>query len=221
MSGSGGTDGAGGGRRGRTGGVSGPLRRTPVQERGRQQVERILDAAAEVIAELGVDAATTNAMAARAQVSVGSLYQYFPDKAALVRALAVRYIAALEETLPVPAGDDPAGWSLPEEVTRAVGVLADFIVRHPAYTHVYRAARASSDEDSVRLLDRSKAHFEAVFKRRAPGVRADARRAHATVVVEAAQALLVVAAGEPTRQQRRLIRELTDMLIRYLEPVYG
>jgi len=50
------------------------MRRVPQQDRGQRRVEKILDAAAEVIAEVGVQAATTNAIAARAETSVGSLY---------------------------------------------------------------------------------------------------------------------------------------------------
>ena len=64
-----------------------PKRRVPRQERARRTVAWILEAAGELFAELGYSGATTNKIAARAGVSVGSLYQYFPDKDALVAAL--------------------------------------------------------------------------------------------------------------------------------------
>ena len=165
-------------------------RRAPVQERAKQQVTRILDAAAELIAEVGVDNTTTNAIAARVRISVGTLYQYFPNKEALVRALAVRYLEVLDAVLPVPADEDPAQWSLPQEVERAVQVLERFIKEHPGFPHVYRAARGASDPENTRLLDHGKAHFEGVFARRAPWVAPEERRTHATVVVEAAHSLL-------------------------------
>lgn len=67
-----------------------PLRRRPVQQRSAQRVERMLDAAAALLDEVGLDALTTSAIAATAEVSVGSLYQFFPDKDAVVQALARR-----------------------------------------------------------------------------------------------------------------------------------
>lgn len=58
-------------------------RRRPVQARARHTVAVILEAAREVFDELGYARATTNHIAERAGISIGSLYQYFPDKAAL------------------------------------------------------------------------------------------------------------------------------------------
>ena len=67
-------------------------RKTPRQERSRRTVERILDAAARIFDEQGYSAATTNDIADEAEVSVGSLYQYFPNKDALLVALTTRHI---------------------------------------------------------------------------------------------------------------------------------
>src|SRR3954454_20731466 len=66
------------------------LRRTPVQERSAARVERMLDAAAALLDEVGYDGTTTSLIASRAGVSVGSLYQFFPDRTAVLRALALR-----------------------------------------------------------------------------------------------------------------------------------
>src|SRR4051812_843544 len=65
--------------------------RAPQQDRGQRRVDSILDAAEEVFAEQGVDAATTNAIAERAGASVGSLYHFFPSKDAILLALVRRY----------------------------------------------------------------------------------------------------------------------------------
>ncbi len=69
---------------------SGP-RRTPQQERGQQRVTGLLDAAASVIADAGYDAATMSEIAVRAGACIGSLYQFFPNKASITEALREHY----------------------------------------------------------------------------------------------------------------------------------
>ena len=71
----------------------------PKQARSRATVEALLEATAQVLADVGYAKASTNRIAKRAGVSVGSLYQYFRDKEALVRALVERHIAEQGETL--------------------------------------------------------------------------------------------------------------------------
>jgi AcrR family transcriptional regulator len=71
------------------------MRKQPVQQRSRDMVAILMDAAARVIVERGFDNLTTNHVAAAAGVSIGSLYQYFPDKDALVEALLQRHAAEL------------------------------------------------------------------------------------------------------------------------------
>ncbi len=68
------------------------VRRKPTQARSERTVARILDAAAHVFAELGYTATTTNHVAKAAGVSIGSLYQYFPNKDALLVALEERHL---------------------------------------------------------------------------------------------------------------------------------
>ena len=70
----------------------GDARKIPRQERSRATVEAIIEAAAEVLAEARYEGATTTLVADRAGVSVGTLYQYFPNKRAYVAALAERYM---------------------------------------------------------------------------------------------------------------------------------
>lgn len=62
-------------------------RRRPQQERARQTVDAIVEAAGRVIADAGLDQATTSRIARVAGVSIGSLYQYFPGKEALLSSL--------------------------------------------------------------------------------------------------------------------------------------
>jgi AcrR family transcriptional regulator len=80
-------------------------RKQPRQARSRETVEALLEAAAQVFERHGYAAGTTNRIAARAGVSIGSLYQYFPSKDAILLALVERHVAEAEVAL-VPL----AGW---------------------------------------------------------------------------------------------------------------
>ena len=67
-------------------------RKRPKQDRSKVTVDAILTAAAHILTEDGYDNANTNRIAKRAGVSVGSLYQYFPNKEAIVTALRDRHV---------------------------------------------------------------------------------------------------------------------------------
>lgn len=71
------------------------LRKAPKQARSLETVRVIVEAAARVLEQHGLDGFSTNAVAQRAGVSVGSLYQYFPRKEALIGALIVRETSRL------------------------------------------------------------------------------------------------------------------------------
>ncbi len=75
------------------------LKKEPKQPRARQTVTRIIDATAELVRELGVDGITTNKVAERANVNIASLYQYFPNKQALISALLQRYLNEITQVL--------------------------------------------------------------------------------------------------------------------------
>jgi len=74
-------------------------RRRPRQARARATVDSILEAAAQVLQRSGVEGFNTNAVAERAGVSVGTLYQYFRDKDALLVAVTRREMAKPETSL--------------------------------------------------------------------------------------------------------------------------
>ena len=75
------------------------VRKDPRQERSKVMVEAILEAAAQIFAELGYARATTNKIAERAGVSVGSLYQYFPNKDSLIANLHEVHHAKVDEVV--------------------------------------------------------------------------------------------------------------------------
>ena len=80
-------------------------RKNPRQARSQATVDAVLDACARVLVDEGYDAATTNRIAAIAGVSVGSLYQYFPNKDAIVGALLERHEVSMLAHLGKMAAD--------------------------------------------------------------------------------------------------------------------
>ncbi|MGW1007864.1 TetR family transcriptional regulator [Streptomyces sp. NPDC002520] len=77
--------------------TAGTLRRLPVQKRSAERFERLLDACAELLDEVGYAALTTKEVARRAGVPIGTLYQFFSDREGLIGALAARNLEAFLE----------------------------------------------------------------------------------------------------------------------------
>ncbi|MDO8330607.1 MAG: TetR/AcrR family transcriptional regulator [Fluviicoccus sp.] len=74
-------------------------RKQPRQQRARQTVQRLLDAAAELIEDHGLETLTTNRIAEHAGVNIASLYQYFPHKDAIVAALVESWLQEVTRQL--------------------------------------------------------------------------------------------------------------------------
>jgi AcrR family transcriptional regulator len=90
---------------------TGPFRRVPVQGRSLARVTRMLDACASLVDEVGYEGLTTTLLAERAGVAIGSVYQFFPDKRAIVQQLALRNVEAYIERLHKRiSGDSVANW---------------------------------------------------------------------------------------------------------------
>ncbi len=127
-----------------------PSRRKPTQQRSRATVERIVDAAGEVLADVGYHHASTNRIAAAAGISPGTLYGYFADKDEIVSAVIDRVVDGFGETV---APSLRAAATLPEdeatrlvldavltELTSRAALLEAFIDRVPAETYAERLA---------------------------------------------------------------------------------
>ncbi|MFD0276398.1 TetR/AcrR family transcriptional regulator [Kitasatospora sp. NPDC127111] len=99
----------------RAAGQPAPGRRRPVQQRSQERYGRILDACAGLLDEVGATALTTKEVAHRAQVPIGTLYQFFAGKEDLLAALAGRnldhYLQRLDRRLLAAAPVGPAGFT--------------------------------------------------------------------------------------------------------------
>lgn len=125
-----------------------PARRRPKQRRSRETVEAILGAVVRILKREGVDAITTNRIAKVAGVSVGSVYQYFPDKRAIFLALHDRHVEEvgrrIESTL-VEHADEPL-----EDLLRAL--LEALIDAHAPDPELYALLDAELPHRSASAL---------------------------------------------------------------------
>ena len=87
-------------------GRSAQLRNEPVQARSAARLEALLDAAASVVEELGYERLTTAMVAERAGASIGTVYRYFPDRIAVLQALAARNLDRVLGQIRVAFTDD-------------------------------------------------------------------------------------------------------------------
>ncbi|WP_327144342.1 TetR/AcrR family transcriptional regulator [Nocardia sp. NBC_01327] len=117
-------------------------RKKPSQERARETRERILDSAAQLFAEFGIAETSTNLIAAHAHMSIGSLYRYFDDKAAIVEILRGRLLTELEECF-TEAVLGSLGLPLRESVAGSLRVIMR------ALTERQRLVRALAAEATV------------------------------------------------------------------------
>jgi AcrR family transcriptional regulator len=102
-------------------------RKLPQQDRSRVTVEAILEATTRILVEEGYDKANTNRIAERAGISIGSLYQYFPNKESLMTALMeqhAREMATLIETKLQRLFDSPLEIVIPEIIKAVVAAHA-------------------------------------------------------------------------------------------------
>ena len=117
-------------------------RRAPVQERGRQTVARILDAAAEIADELGADAVTTRAVADRAGVSYPSLYRFFPDREAILEALLERLCADLDARC-IEAEQTWKVTSVEQLLNNEIDIHLTYYLEHPVVPRMWMGGHTS------------------------------------------------------------------------------
>lgn len=203
------------------------LRRRPAQRRSLERVERMLDECALLLDEVGYEALTTKEVARRAEVPIGTFYQFFHDKQGLVRALALRNLDAfLERITERIATADLGHWT--DLVDLAIDEFVDmkrtvpgFAVMDfgevltapggPALPGTQRALDAAKDNNAI-VADRLRSlTLEQMDAPAGPGL----DRA-LVVAVEATDAVLKLAFRADPRGDAALIAECKHLVRRYL-----
>ncbi len=207
----------------RSSAIGGSGRRVPSQERGRRRVALILDAAEEVFAEVGYDAATNTEIAGRARTSIGSLYQFFPNKEAILDAVADRYLERLRSLYDEELSAHAAGIPLREVLDRVIGFLARLKAENPAFWTIFYGSGTSEKLASAAEDLRSEVvgRLETIFEKRAPDLEAEQRRLYAEIVNDVVRGLFPLATFGGEERRERVVAEIKALLLAYLGPVFG
>lgn len=117
-------------------------RRVPTQARSRRKVEHLLDAAAALVVERGVEALTTRDIAEAAGVPVASLYQYFAAKEDVLLAIAERDMAEMDAQVVADLAAEPA-LTLEALVRTTMGAFVTVYHRRRAFVEIYLRGRTN------------------------------------------------------------------------------
>ena len=198
-------------------------RKLASQERSRATVQALLDATARVLTREGYDRASTNRIAATAGVSVGSLYQYFPNKEALVAALVARHNREMLDLLR-EALKEVASLDLATAIAKLVRAAVDAHRVDPALHRVF-------DEQVPRMGQLAKIEalqgetFQLVrsyLEKRRDEISVRDLDSATSILVTTVEALthqfVIHRPGAPERDRDRFIDEVTRLVMGYLQP---
>ena len=187
-------------------------RRIPRQKRGERRVAALVSAAAAEFAEAGYDSATMSAIARRAEAPIGSLYQFFPNKESLARALRTQH-AQEYEALCAPLEAQARTLTPDRLAARFVALMVEFVQQHPAFLPLLEApsttripaARERHRQWIAKLLQ---THTPRLAKTRALRV--------ATVVMQINRGMMGLYAESSTDDKPWIVDEFTTALTAYL-----
>lgn len=201
------------------------MRRRPRQSRGAQRVAAILDAAEQLYGELGYEATSTNEIATRANTSIGSLYQFFPNKEAILHGVAERYRAGFATLADELFRPEQADLPLAELVGRLLDTMIAYggehlglirvILQPGAPQPIAAAARPMYAELATRL--------EQLLEQRAPHLSVEQRTLAAEVSITTTMALIAQAIsakiGGRYEHMLAIFGQLRVLLVAYIETV--
>lgn len=202
-------------------GLSGE-RRVPTQARARKRYNLILDHASRLIREAGYENVTTNGIADAAGVSIGSLYQYFPNKEAILAALSERYLEDLAGIHSEVFTEDVIYLPLEVIMDRLIDPFVSFHLEHPGFTQLFLASDISADmaEANARMDEGVLNFIKEIMLVRAPDISEERAELMAGVIKAAVKAMLaaIETTSDPAKRAAQ-VAEFKSMLIRYIEPV--
>lgn len=194
-------------------------RKRPQQERSRRTWRAIVDAAADLLVEEGYHNLTTDDIAEAADVSVGSVYQYFPNKEAVVLSVVQDFLDRQYEIL--TSGLDDV-WD--EDLGAAVRQLVENMIEakrdQPELSEALLEQLPPIGQHDIRheLHDRSGALIRDALRERPEPLRPDDLELAARILITATHGIFqdAVTGRRELLDDDRLVDEVTDLMLRYL-----
>ncbi|WP_193193479.1 TetR/AcrR family transcriptional regulator [Nostoc sp. MG11] len=196
------------------------MRRQPKQVRSQERVQYILSVAEQLFIERGYDQTTTRAIATHAEVPIGSLYQFFPDKEAILKALANHYFEQ-EYHLFVELHTELAEAPIAVYAERMVDAFDQFATDHPGYRAVLEQLIDLMVVADINTLDtydpqiiKELAHF---LEQRNPSLDRAKCELIATTIVKAVNELLWLSLTRDQIFREQLLAETKTLITAYLQ----
>jgi AcrR family transcriptional regulator len=196
------------------------LRRAPTQRRSRERVERMLAVATELIAAKGSDAVRMGEVAEKAGVSIGSLYQYFPDKAAIIRTLAERYNAQGRACIAEELADVRDAAGLRDAFGRLIDIYYGQFLAEPVMRDIWSGTQADKGLRDIDLEDSriNGAVLAKILARLRPGADPAALAASAFLVMHLGEATMRLAISVDRHEGDVLVEAYKRMALREIAP---
>lgn len=188
--------------------------RSPKQQRGRERVAILTEAAAKVFVEKGFEAATMTEIAAEAKSSIGSLYQFFPTKALLAEALHIERLRELN-TILVNLQHDVAGKRAAEIGEEIFARLGNFLGEFPEFP-VLAARRDIPKDRKAKSRAELRANIAALLRTAVPSIEQDVDLL-AALVLELLRIIVTAAYDPDIAGDPRMVTELRGMLRKRLD----
>ena len=199
------------------------LRRQPKQERGKERVEKILDAAAAVFDEVGYDAATTHQIANKAGTAIGSVYQFFADKAAIFNAMELRHVDRVKQFWTRTNTPEIVQLPLRQMIHTLVSSAVELFeqpVSRVVFVQFYTA------RDMFQSIDESMTQeaidfLASILQQRNSSLAQTQCSLLAEVCVHSSNAVILTALRTNQEHRQQLTQQIEDLLVSYLEPYVG
>jgi AcrR family transcriptional regulator len=195
---------------------SSAVRRAPQQDRSARRLATFLEAAADLVAEVGFEAATMTVIAERSGASIGALYHYFPDKKSIALALLNQYRQEIEGQLK-PLLDQAAGLTHDEFADRFLERVTGFLEERPAYVKLQAAPIKLSRAPAAKRALRGA--FAAAFRVKNPSLSEDRALLAAKIALALAGDMMALYAEAGPRERPMVSAEFKRILALYLADV--
>lgn len=189
-------------------------RRTPVQARSRERVNTILRHAAEIFNDYGVDGTSMSAIARSSGMSLASLYRYYPNKAAIVKAIAETHVAKMELALRERLAETDFAMA----VDVLVDLYYDFYRNEPAYSAIWSGVESMPELSALDLSELyiNARDLDARLKQELPGLSSERRRSASLLLPRSVGTMLRLAVTLPDDEAENLVNEVKIMARAYL-----